>query len=74
MNARSVLQRRVVKLGWDIRGGRKMRFAVFIVFVIAALWLGDVFFFKGRYTNEAWVEASKQMRDFNYAVRRWTRF
>ena len=51
-----------------------MRFAVFIVFVIAALWLGDVFFFKGRYTNEAWVEASKQMRDFNYAVRRWTRF
>lgn len=51
-----------------------MRFVLFGVFVIAALWLGDTIFFKGRYTNEVWVEAGRQMQDLNYAVRRWTRF
>jgi hypothetical protein len=63
-----------VILGLDFKGATPMRFVITCIFVIAALWLGDMIFFKGRYANEVWLEANRQMRDLNYSVRRWTRF
>jgi hypothetical protein len=51
-----------------------MRFAISCIFVIAALWLGDMIFFKSHYANEVWLEVNRQMQDLNYSVRRATRF
>jgi hypothetical protein len=52
----------------------RMRFVGYAIFILAALWLGDMLFFKGRYTNEVLVEADKQIQDLNYTFRRWARF
>jgi hypothetical protein len=51
-----------------------MRVAVFVVFVVAGLWVVDKFFFKGQYTNELSIEVDRDVRDFGYTVRRWTSF
>jgi hypothetical protein len=51
-----------------------MRFVIQAVVIIAVLWLGDMIFFKGQYTNQVWVEVNRQMQDLNYAVRRWIKF
>jgi hypothetical protein len=55
-------------------GEAKMRVAVFVVFVVAGLWVGDKFFFKGQYTNGLSTEVDRDVRDFGYTVRRWTSF
>ena len=55
-------------------GEAKMRGAVFVVFVVAGLWVVDKFFFKDQYTNELSIEVDRDVRDFGYAVRRWTSF
>jgi hypothetical protein len=51
-----------------------MRYALYAVFIIVALWVGDMFYFHGRYTHEAWLEVGRLLQDLNYAVRRWTSF
>jgi hypothetical protein len=51
-----------------------MRFVSSSIFIIAALWLADMIFFKSRYTNEVLIQANRQVQDFNYSVRRWTKF
>ena len=51
-----------------------MRVAVFVVFVVAGLWVVDKFFFKGQYTNELIIEVDRNARDLGDAVRRWTSF
>ena len=51
-----------------------MRAIVFAVFVVVGLWVVDKVFLKGRYTNELSTEVDKDVQDFGYTVRRWTRF
>jgi lysylphosphatidylglycerol synthetase-like protein (DUF2156 family) len=51
-----------------------MRILLFIVFCAAALWIGDVLFFKSRYSNEVWYEIGQQAQKINYEIRRWIRF
>jgi hypothetical protein len=51
-----------------------MRILLFIVFCAAALWLGDVLFFKGQYSNEVWLEINQQVHKIEYEIRRWTKF
>jgi lysylphosphatidylglycerol synthetase-like protein (DUF2156 family) len=69
------LQCRVVKLGWDIaKGVAPMRILLFMVFCVAALWLGHVLFFKSRYSNEVWFEMNQEAQKINYDIRRWIKF
>jgi hypothetical protein len=51
-----------------------MRFLLFIVFCAAALWLGDVLFFKGQYSNEVWRDLNQEAQKINYTIRRWVKF
>jgi len=56
------------------KGVAPMRILLFIVFCAAALWLGDVLFFKSRYSNEVWHELAQEAQKFDYEIRRWVRF
>jgi hypothetical protein len=51
-----------------------MRILVFIVLLLAAFWAGDMYFYKGRYTNAIWYEAGQKAQSLNYEVRRLMRF
>jgi hypothetical protein len=51
-----------------------MRFLFFIIFCLGALWLGDVLFFKSRYSNEVWFEINQEAQKISYDIRRWTSF
>lgn len=53
---------------------RAMRILVFIVLILAALWAGDMYFYKGRYTNAIWSGLGQKAQKFNYEVRRLMRF
>jgi hypothetical protein len=41
---------------------------------LGALWLGDVLFFKSRYSNEVWFEINQEAQKISYDIRRWTSF
>ena len=47
-----------------------MRSLFLIAIFLAALWLGDLFLFKGRYANELRVAVERMSQDINYAVTR----
>jgi hypothetical protein len=47
-----------------------MRSLSLVVFVSIALWLGDLFFFKGRYTNELIVTVQSMSQNIRYAITR----
>jgi hypothetical protein len=65
----------VVKLEWDIAEGvAPTRILLFIVFCVAALWLGDVLFFKNRYGNEVWYELKQEAQKINCDIRWWIKF
>jgi hypothetical protein len=40
----------------DGLGRCKMRILGFLVFCAAALWVADVMYYKGRYSNQVWLE------------------
>jgi lysylphosphatidylglycerol synthetase-like protein (DUF2156 family) len=51
-----------------------MRILGLLVFCAAALWLGDVMYYNGRYSNQVWQELNQQAQKANSEVRRWVRF
>jgi hypothetical protein len=51
-----------------------MRFLLFLIACAAALWIGDVLFFKGRYRTEIWRDMETEAQKINYEVRRAVRF
>jgi hypothetical protein len=51
-----------------------MRPVYLIIFSLVALWLGDLFFFNGRYANELRLSIEKMSQDVNYEARRLLRF
>jgi hypothetical protein len=51
-----------------------MRILGFLVFCTVALWVADVMFYKGRYSNQVWLELNQQAQKANYEIRRWVRF
>ncbi len=53
---------------WEVR---KVRFLSLLVFISAALWLGDLFFFKGRYANELRVTVERMSHNVRYEITRW---
>jgi hypothetical protein len=55
-------------------GVAPMRFLLFLIVCAAALWIGDVLFFKGRYRNEIWRDMEIEAQKMNYEVRRAVRF
>jgi hypothetical protein len=58
----------------DGLGRCKMRILGFLVFCAAALWVAYLMFYKGRYSNQVWLELNQQAQKANYEVRRWVRF
>ena len=36
-----------------------MRFLLYLIVCAVALWLGDMFFYHGRYRNELWRDAAR---------------
>jgi hypothetical protein len=51
-----------------------MRILGFLLFCSVALWVADVMFYEGRYSNQVWRELNQQAQKANYEVRRWVRF
>jgi hypothetical protein len=51
-----------------------MRIIGFLLFCAAALWVADVMFYKGHYSNQVWLELNQQAQKANYEIRRWVRF
>jgi hypothetical protein len=51
-----------------------MRFLVFLILVLAALWAGDRYFYNGRYFNGILFDLNQEAQKVNYEVRRWVRF
>jgi hypothetical protein len=47
-----------------------MRFLLYLIVCAVALWLGDMFFYHGRYRNELWRDVQYQARKIEYDVRR----
>jgi hypothetical protein len=47
-----------------------MRFLPFLIVCVAVLWIGDMFFYHGRYRNELWRDVRLQARKIEYDVRR----
>lgn len=50
-----------------------MRLILFILVAIGFLWVGDVLFFKGRYTHQLDLSADRFRQYVTYEWRRWTR-
>ena len=51
-----------------------MRVLVFLLFVLAALWAGDRYFYNGRYFNQLWFDFKEQVQSANYELQRRIRF
>jgi hypothetical protein len=51
-----------------------MRFIVFIILVLAALWAGDKYLYKSRYFNHLWSSLNEEAQKINHDVRRWVTF
>jgi hypothetical protein len=47
-----------------------MRFLLFLIFCVAVLWIGDIYFCHGRYRNEMWRDMQIEADKINYDVRR----
>ena len=48
-----------------------MRSLSLVIFVSFALWLGDLFFFKGRYAHELRVTIERMSHSVKYQATRW---
>jgi hypothetical protein len=48
-----------------------MRSLSLVIFVSVALWIGDLFFFKGRHANELRVTIEKMSLNVRHEIRRW---
>jgi hypothetical protein len=51
-------------------GVSPMRFLLYLIVCAVALWLGDMYFYHGRYRNELWRDMQYQARKIEYDVRR----
>jgi hypothetical protein len=47
-----------------------MRFLLFLIFCVAVLWIGDIYFYHGRYRNELWRDVELHAQKINYDLRR----
>jgi hypothetical protein len=47
-----------------------MRFLLFLIVCVAALWIGDMYFYHGRYRNELWRDVQLRVQKLDYDVRR----
>ena len=47
-----------------------MRSLSLVIFVSVALWLGDLFFFNGRYANELRVSIERMSYNIKHEIRR----
>ena len=47
-----------------------MRFLLYLIVCAAILWIGDMFFFHGRYRNELWSDVQIEARKIDYDLRR----
>jgi lysylphosphatidylglycerol synthetase-like protein (DUF2156 family) len=52
------------------QGVAPMRFFLFLIICAAALWIGDMFLYHGRYRNELWRDVQIEAQKINYDVRR----
>jgi hypothetical protein len=51
-----------------------MRILLYLIICVAALLVGDMLFFKSRYSNQVWRDMQYEGRKFEYEIRRWIRF
>jgi hypothetical protein len=51
-----------------------MRILLFLIFCVAALWLADMWFFNGRYSNKTWQDAQYQVQKTADDIRKWIKF
>jgi hypothetical protein len=51
-------------------GVAPMRFLLYLIVCAVALWLGDMYFYHGRYRNELWRDMQIEADKINYDVRR----
>ena len=47
-----------------------MRFLLLLIFFVAVLWIGDMYFFHSRHRNELWRDMQIEAQKINYDVRR----
>jgi hypothetical protein len=52
------------------QGVAPMRFLVFLIVGAAVLWLGDMYFYHGKYRNELGRDMQYQAQKIEYDVRR----
>ena len=50
-----------------------MRYFLYLIAVLAVLWTGDQYFYKGRYFNELWFGLNQEALNIQFEIRRWTR-
>jgi hypothetical protein len=48
-----------------------MRSLFLLIFILIALWIGDLFLFKGRHANELRVTVERMSLNVRYEIRRW---
>jgi hypothetical protein len=51
-----------------------MRILLYLIICVAALLVGDMLFFKSRYSNQVWRDMQYEGRKFEYEIRRLIRF
>jgi hypothetical protein len=51
-----------------------MRFLIALVICLALLWVTDLFFFKGQYSNRLWLDTQYELQKINGDIRRFVRF
>jgi hypothetical protein len=56
------------------KGVAPMRILLFLLVCAAALFLGDMFFYKSRYRNEIWRDMQYEGQKINYEIRRWIKY
>ncbi len=51
-----------------------MRILLYLIICVAVLLVGDMLFFKSRYSNQVWQDMQYEGRKFEYEIRRWIKF
>jgi hypothetical protein len=51
-----------------------MRILLYLIICVIVLLVGDMLFFKSRYSNQVWRDMQYEGRKFEYEIRRWIKF
>lgn len=67
------LRRLIVKLRYESQRSRAMRYLLYLIVMLAVLWAGDRYFYKGRYFNDLWFGLNQEALNIQFEIRRLTR-